>query len=274
MQVILIATAISYAFATFFRVREKVAGSPMKNHSRASLIIGFILNMVLLYLTNAGSEKNFELQTNSFLVAGSLSLALCTLAIEMGMKENYFSIFSLPVCLAVLLMSSLVTGKVSGHQFTQAWFAGHLIASIVGECFFVIAAISSTTYLYVVRRLKKKNRLKAVFHFPPLNRLDNLTYKLLISGTLTFAMGLAIGLYGNYSNYSTFAPAMKHFFSAAVLVYYLAVVSLRGFLKLAGPRLAIATLIGFFLSACLILIPTNERHWQPESTSTAVEVEK
>lgn len=274
MQGTLIATAISYAFATYFRFREKVAGSPMKNHSRASLIIGFILNLVLFYLITSGSETTSELQINSFLITGSLSLALCTIAVEMGMKENYFSIFSLPVCLVVLLMSLLVTGKITGQHFSQPWFAAHLIASISGECFFIIAAVSSGTYLYIVRRLKKKNRLKAVFLFPPLNRLDDLTFKLIVSGFVTFVIGLAIGIYGNYSYFSAFTPTMKHYFSVLVLTYYFVIIALRWKFSLAGPRLAAAALLGFILSMGLIFLPANDLHWQPNQTSISTEVAK
>jgi ABC-type uncharacterized transport system permease subunit len=136
----------------------------------------------------------------------------------------------------------------------------------------MIASISSATYLYVVRRLKKKNKLKAVFLFPPLNRLDNLTYKLIFAGTLTFLVGLSIGLYGNYSHFDNFHATAKHYYSGALFLFYFLILILRKPLKLAGPRLAIAAVIGLILSLGLILIPGNELHWQPEKASSNQEV--
>ncbi|MGM0599157.1 MAG: cytochrome c biogenesis protein CcsA [Candidatus Rifleibacteriota bacterium] len=268
MQIVLAATIICYALATFFRVREKVVGSRMKNHSKISFIIGLILNVILFYLTVSSENGNSQLETASLLEAASLTLAACTLFVELGLKENYLSIFSLPVCITILVLSLLVSGSIEGAQFSQTWFIAHLISSIAGECFFLIAAISSASYLFVVRRLKKKNRLKAVFLFPPLSRLDNLTYRLIVAGTITFALGLLLGLYGNYEHFYAFKPAFKHYYSIIVLIYYLILCLFKYKLKLTGPRLANAALIGFILSIGLILIPDNSLHWKPVSIPT------
>jgi ABC-type uncharacterized transport system permease subunit len=219
----------------------------------------------LFYLTVSTKNESSQLATASLLEATSFTLAACTLFVELGFKENYLSIFSLPVCITILVLSLLVSGSIEGAQFTQTWFIAHLISSIAGECFFLIAAISSFSYLFVVRRLKKKNRLKAVFLFPPLSRLDNLTYRLIVAGTLTFALGLIFGLYGNFEHFNTFKPAFKHYYSIILLIYYLILCLFKYRLKLAGPRLAHAALIGFVLSLGLILLPNNDLHWNPAS---------
>lgn len=236
----------------------------MKNHSRLSLLAGIGFNLVLLYLSTHSARTSAEFGLSSFLVIAALSLALASIFIELMLQENYFSVFSLPISLALLLMSLLTTGQVSGAHFTKTWFIAHLLASITGEGFFMMAAISSATYLFVVRKLKSKNRLKALYLFPPLARLDNLTYRTIIFGALLFLFGLIIGLYGNYLHFSGFSPVLKHYFSFVVLLYYLAIVFLRARLNLAGPRLANAALLGFALSLALIFIPDNDLHWLPE----------
>lgn len=265
MKTTLAGTLIFYALATFFRIREKVAGAPMKNHSRLSLLAAILANLVLLYLATHNTRVSAEFDLSGFLVVASLSLALTAIFIELMMQESYFSIFALPLCMVLLPVSLLVTGRITGPHFTQPWFLIHLIAAITGECFFLMAAISSLTYLFVVRKLKNKNRLKAVFMFPPLTRLDNLTYQTVISGAVLFLIGLAIGIFGNIRHFSGFSPAFKHYFSLIVLIYYAAVIVLRRPLKIAGPKLAQAALIGFALSLALIFVPGNDLHWFPEA---------
>ena len=265
MQIILAATALSYVIATFFRIREKVANAPMKNHSRLSLIFAIILNLALMYVSTDSARTSSEFELASLLIVGCLGLGLASISIEILMHENYFSIFSLPVGTVLLLMSLLVTGQISGPHFSQPWFIAHLIASITGECFFLIAAISSATYLFVVRKLKNKNRLKALYLFPPLARLDTLTYRTIVFGAISFLIGVLIGLYGNLKYFSNFTPAFKHIFSLVLLVYYGGIMIFRDPLKLAGPRLANAALFGFALAAALLLIPDNQMHWLEEA---------
>ena len=154
-------------------------------------------------------------------------------------------------------------GKLAGAHFAQGWFALHLLLAILGECFFMIAAVSSLTYLFVVRRLKKKNRLRAVFFFPPLARLDDLTFKLIVSGTAVFAVGLLAGLYGNLKHFEAFSPGGKHIFALFLLLFYLALIVARRPFKLAGNRLAVLAVTGFALSIGLVVLPDNELHWKP-----------
>ncbi|GAB4274601.1 MAG: hypothetical protein Kow0029_15100 [Candidatus Rifleibacteriota bacterium] len=246
----------------------------MKYHSRTSLILGFLMNIGLLYSEFSNTNLSSEFDFGIVLIAAATSIAFCTLATEFLFKENYLSIFSLPVCLAMLVLSSIARGKIAGGHFFHPWLMAHLLASFSGESLFALAAISSASYLYVVRRLKKKNRLKAVAIFPPLTRLDNLTFKLLAIGTITFFIGLAIGIYGNFNYFNGLQPTGKHYLSAIVLGYYTGILALKRTLNIAGPRLAIASLIGFLLSLVLIVFPSNQLHWQPFIPDTGIGVPK
>ncbi|MDD3146689.1 MAG: cytochrome c biogenesis protein CcsA, partial [Candidatus Riflebacteria bacterium] len=219
------------------------------------------------------AASDLHLQYETLFIAGALSLGICTAIIEHGLKETFFSTFSLPASIVMLFCSTFTDGVLMGGQFSQRWFAFHLLLSILGECFFFIAAISSLTYFYVVRRLKKKNRLRAVFFFPPLARLDDLTFKLIAAGTLAFLTGLAAGFYGNYSFFIGFTPGVKHIFALLLLAFYLFIIIARKPLKLTGTRLATMALIGFFLSIGLITLPDNSEHWQP-LTRPAQEADK
>ncbi len=261
MQVLLFATLAGYALATFFRVKEKVAGRSFRHHSNFSLMLGLSCNTLLAI--QAFSHSDLHLQYQALFVAGALSLGICTAITEHGLKETYFSIFSLPASIVLLFCSTFTDGVLAGDHFNQRWFAIHLLLSILGECFFFIAAVSSVTYFYVVRRLKRKNRLRAVFFFPPLTRLDDLTFKLIVSGTAIFTAGLATGLYGNYSHFANFAPGTKHIFALALLAFYFFIIVARSPLKLTGTRLAGLAIIGFFLSAGLVTLPDNSEHWKP-----------
>lgn len=261
MLVLFVSTIAAYALATFFRVKEKVAGHSFKYHATFSLILGLLLNLLMSIKIFGLSDTHLHYQ--GIFIFGALSLGICTLAIEKGLKETYFSIFTLPAVMVLLLCATFVDGTITGTHLLQKWFALHLFLAILGECFFFIAAISSVTYFFVVRRLKQKNRLRAVFFFPPLTRLDDLTFKLIVAGTLLFFCGLVIGVYGNYNHFSVFAPAGKHIMAALVLIFYAVVIICRKPFKLAGTRLAAMALAGFILSLLLITVPDNTAHWQP-----------
>ncbi len=261
MQVLLIATLVGYALATFFRVREKVAGQSFRHHSTFSLSLGLTCNAILAFHNYTSSELHLHYET--LFIAGALSLGITTAITEHGLKETFFSIFSLPGSIVLLFCSTFADGTLAGGHFAQRWFAVHLLLSILGECFFLIAAISSATYFYVVRRLKKKNRLRAVFFFPPLARLDDLTCKLIGAGVIFFTAGLLAGLYGNYSYFVSFNPGFKHLFALVVLAFYTFIIIARKPLKITGTRLATMAVVGFFLSLGLITLPDNQEHWQP-----------
>jgi len=261
MLVLFVSTIAAYALATFFRVKEKVAGHSFKYHATFSLILGLLLNLLMSIKIFGLSDTHLHYQ--GIFIFGALSLGICTLAIEKGLKETYFSIFTLPAVMVLLLCASFVDGTITGTHFLQKWFALHLFLAILGECFYFIAAISSVTYYFVVRRLKQKNRLRAVFFFPPLTRLDDLTFKLILTGTVLFSAGLAIGVYGNYSHFSTFSPGAKHILASIVLIFHVVIILCRKPFKLAGTRLAAMALAGFILSMILITVPDNTAHWQP-----------
>ncbi|HNX74998.1 MAG TPA: cytochrome c biogenesis protein CcsA [Candidatus Rifleibacterium sp.] len=262
----MLATLIGYVLATFFRLREKVAGRSFRHHSTFSLALGLTCNAILTFRAFTLSDGGFHYQ--AVFLAGALGLGICTAIIEHGLKETFFSIFSLPASVVMLFCSTFADGILTGGQFSQRWFAVHLLLSILGECFFFIAAISSAVYFYVVRRLKKKNRLRALAIFPPMARLDDLTFKLIGAGTLVFSGGLAAGFYGNYSYFISFSPGSKHIYAVLLLAFYLIVLLGRKGLKLSGTRLATMAIIGFILSFGLVTLPDNSEHWQPLHKTT------
>jgi ABC-type uncharacterized transport system permease subunit len=261
MQVLLVSTLVAYALATFFRVKERVAGHGLPVHANLSLWLGLVCN--LIFVIEIFAFGGDQLHYRTLFAVGAMSLAIASVAIERILKENFFSIFTLPVCFVFMVCSTFVDGTLVGSHFVRGWFATHLFLAILGECFFMIAALSSLTYLFVVRRLKKKNRLRAVFFFPPLARLDDLTFKLIAFGTAVFAGGLGVGLYGNLWHFAAFTPGGKHIFAAVLLLFYLLLIIARRPLRLAGNRLAILAVIGFVLSVGLIVLPDNKLHWQP-----------
>lgn len=261
MQVLLFATLISYALATFFRVKEKVAGLSFRHHATFSLIAALTCNAILVFRIFALSESHLQYQ--ALFAAGALSLGLSTLAIESLLKESFFSIFSIPASIVFLFCSTFVDGALMGAHFSQGWFAIHLLLSILGESLYFLAAVSSLAYFYMVRRLKKKNRLRAVFYFPPLTRLDELTFKLIVAGTVMFFCGLGAGFYGNLAHFADFSPGSKHIFSLLLLAFYLVLILARQPLKITGTRLAILTISGFILSIVLIVVPDTAEHWKP-----------
>lgn len=239
----------------------------MKHHSRLSLAIGFLLHLFISYNALIKFELSQIIEIKQILLLSSICLAIITIVIEIWHNEIYLSIFTLPACVVTILSSSIIYGALHGSQFDNPLFFLHLITAIAGECFFIIAAISSISYLYVVRRLKKKNKMKAVLILPPLARLDQLTSKLILSGVIFFTIGILAGTYQSLSDYNILELGLKQALSFIVIAFYMAILILKKPLKLAGINQAKLVIIGMLLSLCLIIIPNNKNHWAPENRS-------
>ncbi len=237
----------------------------MQKHSTISLSIGLILQWTLsIYCLREFSD---EFQIKFILIISSTCLTTISALIEIFTKETYFSIFTIPGAIILMLCAHLSFVTVPGSYFGQTWFRLHLILSITGECFFFLAALASLTYFRVVKRLKKKNRIKDLSFFPPLKRIEELTRKFIQVGTFFFFFGLTLGFYGQFSQFNFFEPGLKHVLSLVVFIYFAIISIFNSKLKLAGNRLATLAMFGFILSLILIIFPGNANHWAPNQLS-------
>ncbi|NLF96654.1 MAG: hypothetical protein GX569_07950, partial [Candidatus Riflebacteria bacterium] len=63
MQVLLVSTLLAYALATFFRVKERVAGRTMHLHANLSFGLGLVCNLILALEIFALGESHLQYRT-------------------------------------------------------------------------------------------------------------------------------------------------------------------------------------------------------------------
>jgi ABC-type uncharacterized transport system permease subunit len=255
----------AYLLAAFFRALTTFAGRDMLWHGRIALSSGLVAHLAFvaaLWFGGSPTPSGFPLQ--GVPVLASLTLVFLCVALEFFDRETFFSLFVLPLAALLLLLSPLTQHWLEGTHFQGLWFLTHVVAAVLGECFFVMAGLAAATYWYQVRKLKGKNRLRATTFFPPLARLDALTLRFLGAGTLAFAIGVGLGASWSVSSFGHFHwSGTKQKISLLVLFYFLALLGARWRALLVGPRLAAFTVVGSLLATAMAVLAHDPAHWFP-----------
>ena len=267
MNILIVVAGIAYALATLFRVIQKIAEKPMDNHRLITISVGILAHVGAIAALVFGGDSGysgvggFPLRGSLLLTAGLLAL-VCTV-LEASTGETFFSIFVLPIVIVLLVFSGLTTQFIEGTLFQGTWFFLHMGASLAGECFFLMAAISAANYLYLVGKLKSKNRMRAIRLFPPLARLDNFTMMFLRSGVIFFAFGITMGAYGWIGAFGmTGMLGTKRVLSAMLLAFFVFLLGARHQGWILGTRLSMLTIVGFIISLSFIFV-SRATHWIP-----------
>lgn len=260
----LVLSCLSYALAAFFRVLEKVSGKPMTWHGWGALIAGLggHLAVLALVLNGADQPSSFPMQAAP-LAAGLILVAICTI-LETTSRESFFTIFTLPVVIGLTALSPLARAWLIGPHVEGGLFFVHIAAAVAGECFFLMAGLSASASWYEVRKLKSKNRLRAISMLPPLSRLDGFIMRFIVMGSICFALGLGIGCYWSYEHFARidlWQP--KQAASIAILIYFLGLLAGRRAGMIPGPRMTTLTIFGCFLSLAMAFLANGPLHWNP-----------
>lgn len=266
MSISLGVAAISLLLAAFFRILERAAGRTPAWHGTIALWLGLAATVVSMLTTHcpgisaiAGFSLPLAVQIAGFVLAG-----ICAW-LEWRSRETFFSLFVLPVAAALLGLAAIGERLLVGSHFRGAWFLFHVGFSIAGECLFFMAALAGATYLFALKRLKDKNRVRAVAFFPPLLRLESLMTGFLGVGCVLFALGLAGGFIWSWLQFSMFDPLEpKKAASTLVLFLFGSMLAFRLAGRLSGPRIAWGVIAGFTLSMLIVFGIDSRMHWYPK----------
>ncbi len=212
-----------------------------------------------LLLMGGAAPEHFSSRA-AFLLAAGVLAAVCA-ALEWSTGETFFSIFGLPVAAILVGFAGLSEQVWQNPLFERPWFLAHVAAAVAGECFFLMAAVSAGTYLFMVRRLKSKNRVRALQVLPPLAQLDQFTVLFLRSGVAAFGLGIAIGAWGWIEAFGLAGLlAPKKMVSAAALVFFAGLLAARRQQWVVGPRWSMLTIAGVIASLSVLLVDRGT-HW-------------
>lgn len=261
---LLIGMCLCFAAAVTLLMREKVLGRPrsLLVHILVGLGAGLSL-LCLLALWHASSDP-VGFPVRGVPLAASGLLAIISLLTELVFAESFFTILALPTAIGFALLSLLLSGHLIGIQFQGGIFIVHVGFAVAGQCLFIMAAFAATTYLYQLRKLKSKNRMRAIRYFPPLARLDMFLIRFLCAGLVMFGAGLLAGLawlkiYTGNIDILTGKTA----FSIFIFLYFLSLLLGRrqGFLP--GNRIAWMTSVGTLVTLLLSVVVNGPHHWFP-----------
>jgi len=258
-------SATALMLAAFFRILERAAGRAPAWHGTITLWSGLaaaLLSLLLWHNRVPSATAGFSLPI-AVQIAGFVLASICAW-LEWRSRETFFSLFVLPVAAALLAVAALGERLLVGTQFSGPWFLLHVGFSIAGECLFFMACLAGVTYLFALRRLKGKNRIRAVSFFPPLLRLETLMTGFLGGGCLLFALGIAGGFIWSWLQFAIIDPLEpKKALSAVLLLLLGSMLAARHAGSLSGPRLAWGIIAGFVISMTLAFGIDSSMHWYP-----------
>lgn len=253
---------LAYALATATRLRHRLAGADdsQPRWGLWILALGLLLHafgVANLLGTTGDTPPWARLQAVAALA--SLVLAAACLGLELWQRERFVSLFALPLAVALLLFGFISRNPATlPNDIGGLWFGTHVLMSVAGECFFLLAAVVSVAYLFQTRRLKAKNRLRAIGFFPPLARLDHLNAVFTLVGFGLFSAGLLLGAVGSQQVYGIYwhLEPKQNLALATWTVFALAVGGRAAF-SWGGPRTAVLAIVGFILSLMLALVSSG-----------------
>lgn len=256
-----IAACLLYFLGVFFRLYQHIRGVPMNRHGWVVIVAAGVIHGYLIVTKGTSAHlQGFE-ASMALLIAGLLLAAVC-FALEVRYGDSYFSILGFPIVITLLIGGFSSERLLAGPNFRGSWFFAHVLASISGEVFFLLAGIAGATYLFQVRRLKAKNRLRATLFFPPLTRLDLLLHRFALAGFVFFSAGLFLGAVWSYKAQGSIPlTGFKQVVSALVWLVFAALLGGRTWRGLAGPGSARLAVAGCVIGFLLILGTGSTHHW-------------
>ncbi len=132
----------------------------------------------------------------------------------------------------------------------SGWLTIHAVTSFIGEAAFALSFAVSVVYLLQERQIKKK-RMGILFRrLPPLNKLDDINYKILTIGFPFLTLGIITGaVWANYAWGSYWSWDPKETWSLITWLVYAGILHGRLTVGWRGRRAAIFSIIGF---ACVL----------------------
>ena len=218
-------------------------------HTRAMLLRGFSLNHCPV--TNLYEATIFALWT---IVAAYLLVGLWS-------RLRFLGAFASPVLFAVgvfALMPGLDVHHSTRPELSVVWTSVHAALMALSYGAFGLGSVAAAMYLTQERNLKQ-HKIQAIFALlPPIQRLEVVVGRLLLTGFVLLTLGLAVGALdlSRIKDPHAYAGDPKVVWSAVVWLLYLGLLVMRWRFAQGGRRLAFGA-IGSFAFVLLTFWGTN-----------------
>jgi ABC-type uncharacterized transport system permease subunit len=218
-------------------------------HNAAMFLRGFRLNHCPV--TNLYEATTFAAWT----------IVAVYLVVGVWPRLRFLGAFASPVLFGIgifALMPSLDTPHNVNPELPVVWTSIHAALLSLAYGAFGLSSIAALMYLSQEHNLKLR-KLKAIFSLlPPIQRLEAVTGRLLVTGFVLLTVGLAIGAYAlaHMSNAQNYRGSPKIVWSALVWMIYLGLIIMRWKFAQGGRRFALGA-IGSFAFVLLTFWGTN-----------------
>jgi HemX protein len=225
------------------------------------LLLGF------LFHTTAMLQRGYSLShcpvTNLFEATIFLMWTIVAVYLLVGLlpRLRFLGAFASPWLLALgvfALMPSLDATHNPRPELPVGWTSLHAALMSLSYGAFGLSAVAALMYLTQERNLKF-HKLKAIFSLmPPIQRLEAVVGRLLLSGFVLLTLGLATGVVDltHINDPHHYRGDLKIVWSAVVWLLYLGLVVMRWKFAQGGRRFALGT-IGSFVFVLLTFWGTN-----------------
>lgn len=222
-------------------------------HTTAMILRGFRLNHCPV--TNLYEATLFAMW----------SIVAVYLVVGLWPRLRFLGAFASPVLFGIgvfALMPNLdireSSPPASATHLSPAWTSVHAAMMALSYGAFGLASIAALMYLTQEHNLKL-HKLQAIFSLlPPIQRLEAIVARLLVSGFILLTIGLAIGAYdlSHLINAHAYRGDPKIIWSALVWLLYLGLIVMRWKFAQGGRRFALGA-IGSFAFVLLTFWGTN-----------------
>jgi ABC-type uncharacterized transport system permease subunit len=176
-------------------------------------------------------------------------------------RLRFLGAFASPVLFAMgvfALMRGLDTPQGLRPELPVVWMSLHAALLSLSYGAFGLGAVAALMYLTQERNLKF-HKLQAIFsRLPPIQRLEMIVSRLLLSGFILLTVGLALGVFGltRINDPQAYRGDSKIVWSILVWLLYLSLLVMRWRFAQGGRRFALGT-VGSFVFVLLTFWGTN-----------------
>lgn len=156
--------------------------------------------------------------------------------------------FVTPVAFLLLLTGHFISRGTVAHG---TLFALHVGSNMVGLAALTVACGLSVTWLLLDRQVKRKKLTSLYRRLPPLERLDLLSFRMLLVGLPALVVG---AITGHLVLVSRGARDQLHYFALICCVLVGAVLGLRHSAGWSGRRAALGTVVGYFSAVVVVAV--------------------
>jgi ABC-type transport system involved in cytochrome c biogenesis permease subunit len=237
-----------------------------KGFRRADYVNYFVLLAAFALHTTAMAMRGFDLKhcpvTNLYEATTFALWTLVALYLVVGIwpRLRFLGAFAAPILFAIgvfALMPSL-DARRGTEPGVPVWTSFHAALLALSYGAFGLSCVAGLMYLTQEHNLKF-HKLQAIFSLlPPIQRLDSVIVRLLVSGFVLLTAGLALGAVDlvHLRNADSYRGDPKILWSAVVWLMYLGLIVMRWKFAQGGRRFALGA-IGSFAFVLLTFWGTN-----------------